>query len=256
MVEMGHAGSNVVVVSGEIHLATRATMPLDDGRMLHQLVASGIAHRAPPRAWARFLGLLASLGEAPLAGRPIRIGRIPGQSGRYVAQRKTHLTLTWRSGEWLASWQLEDSGRSPDLPLSQPARRGSGAAARRRVLRQKPDQRLLGAGAVSLRIAQQGKGPLGAGQRQRADPAGRRRSRHRALRQRRKAPAGGDGVQHRLVRGQFQQQRQRRDSSPCPDSQPSNSERVPEPGSRRIQLCAPSPVTGTAASSAQATGSP
>ena len=116
MVEMGHAGSNVVVVSGEIHLATRATMPLDDGRMLHQLVASGIAHRAPPRAWARFLGLLASLGEAPLAGRPIRIGRIPGQSGRYVAQRN-YLTLTRRSGEWLASWRLEESGASPDLPL-------------------------------------------------------------------------------------------------------------------------------------------
>ena len=124
MVELGRAGRDVVVVSGEIHLATRATMPLDDGRMLHQLVASGIAHRAPPKGWARFLGLLASLGEAPLAGRPITIGRIPGQKGRYVAQRNYLILARRKDGgkdggrdEWLASWRLEDSGQSPDLVL-------------------------------------------------------------------------------------------------------------------------------------------
>lgn len=116
MVELGRAGRDVVAISGEIHLATRASMALDDGRVLHQLVASGIAHRPPPRSWARFLGLLASLGEAPLAGRPVRVARIPGQKARYVAQRN-YLTLARRGGGWLASWRLEDSGASPELRL-------------------------------------------------------------------------------------------------------------------------------------------
>ena len=59
---------------------------------------------------------MADHAEALLVAAGARIERIPGQSGRYVAQRN-YLTLTRRSREWLASWQLEDSGRSPDLPL-------------------------------------------------------------------------------------------------------------------------------------------
>lgn len=56
----------VTVLSGEIHLAARGEMALSGNRRMHQLVASGIAHRAPPPAWARFLGALAALGDAPL----------------------------------------------------------------------------------------------------------------------------------------------------------------------------------------------
>ena len=116
MVQMGRAGQNVIAVSGEIHLATRAVMPLEGDAVLHQLVASGIAHRPPPQGWARFLGALASLGDDPVAGKHIRILRIPGQPGRYVAQRN-YLTLDRLSGEWHACWQFEISGRSPALAL-------------------------------------------------------------------------------------------------------------------------------------------
>ena len=86
------ADQKVTALSGEIHLATRAEMQLKRGQVLHQLVASGIAHRAPPTAWARILGTLATLGEAPLEGHPIRIRRIPSKLGRYVAERN-YLTL-------------------------------------------------------------------------------------------------------------------------------------------------------------------
>lgn len=110
------AGDNIVALSGEIHLATRATMPLGGGRVLHQLVASGIAHRPPPKGWARFLGALAALGDDPLPGRHVRIARIPGQPGRYVAQRN-FLTLERQDGAWRANWQFEHDGVSPDLPL-------------------------------------------------------------------------------------------------------------------------------------------
>jgi hypothetical protein len=109
-------GQQVTTLSGEIHLATRGEMPLGRGKLLHQLVASGIAHRAPPKAWARVLGLLAWLGDAPLKGHPIRIRKIPGQAGRYVAERN-YLTLERQSGNWSAAWELEDSGTSPALAL-------------------------------------------------------------------------------------------------------------------------------------------
>ncbi|MGF1553017.1 MAG: alkaline phosphatase D family protein [Paracoccaceae bacterium] len=65
-------GRDVTVLSGEIHLATRAT--LSGGRTpLHQLVASGIAHPPPPKVFATCLGVLAAFGEAPLPERPIRL---------------------------------------------------------------------------------------------------------------------------------------------------------------------------------------
>ncbi|MGB1209388.1 MAG: alkaline phosphatase D family protein, partial [Paracoccaceae bacterium] len=70
-------GSDLTILSGEIHLATRAMMDTG-GAPLHQLVASGVAHRPPPQAWARILGALAVFGEGPLAGHPIRIRPLPG----------------------------------------------------------------------------------------------------------------------------------------------------------------------------------
>ena len=114
-------GQDVTILSGEIHLATRATMSGEAGtgrrgRPLHQLVASGITHRAPPRAWARALHTLAALGEAPLPGHPITIHRIPGQRLRYAAERNA-LVLTRSGGDWRAVWEFEQSGPSPALAI-------------------------------------------------------------------------------------------------------------------------------------------
>ncbi|MEL6196761.1 MAG: hypothetical protein AAFT19_02835 [Pseudomonadota bacterium] len=112
----GETGSDITALSGEIHLATRAEMALGEDRVLHQLVASGIAHRAPPKVWAQALGGIASLGESPLKGRPIRIGRLPGQSARYVAERNS-LILERCGRDWRAAWDLEVSGMTDPLPL-------------------------------------------------------------------------------------------------------------------------------------------
>jgi hypothetical protein len=109
-------GHDITAVSGEIHLATRAVMDMGDGLHLNQLVASGVAHRAPPRAWARVLGALAWLGEDPLPDNPIRVERIPGQRGRYVAERN-YLVLERQGGVWSARWDLEASGMTPPLAL-------------------------------------------------------------------------------------------------------------------------------------------
>jgi len=109
-------GTDTTVLSGEIHLATRAEMPLSGGRTLHQLVASGITHPEPPAAFARGLGLLARLGDAPLSGRPVRIRPIPGQRRAYLAERN-YLVLERTDGAWSASWECERAGRSPALPI-------------------------------------------------------------------------------------------------------------------------------------------
>ncbi len=115
--DMAHSsGRNVTAISGEIHLATRAVMEIGNGLRIDQLVASGIAHRPPPGAWARLLDSLARLSEAPLAGYPIRIERLPGRRGRYVAERN-YLMLERRSDRWSAAWELEAGGRTPDLAL-------------------------------------------------------------------------------------------------------------------------------------------
>lgn len=106
----------VTVVSGEIHVATRAEM-WPKASLIHQLVASGISHRAPPKAYGRALGLLAGLGEAPLKGFPIRNLRLPGQRARYVPQRN-YLTLNRQAGKWQAVWNLEESGPTPPLALT------------------------------------------------------------------------------------------------------------------------------------------
>ena len=107
---------NVVALSGEIHLATRAEMPIAGGRTLHQLVASGVTHRPPPKAWARLLGAVARWGQSPLPGQPIRIRPLPGRSARYTAERNT-LSLERSDGAWSARWDLEETGPSPALVL-------------------------------------------------------------------------------------------------------------------------------------------
>lgn len=106
----------LTVLSGEIHLATRAEMGAN-AHCIHQLVASGISHRAPPKGYARGLGWLAGLGEAPLPGHPIRILPLPGQKQRYMAERN-FLVLERRNGEWQAIWHLEESGPTPPLALA------------------------------------------------------------------------------------------------------------------------------------------
>lgn len=108
-------GSEVTFVSGEIHLATRGTMASATGP-IHQLVASGIAHPAPPLGYARGLGLLARFGEAPLKDHPIRLHPLPGQRGVYTAERN-YLVLERRGGNWTASWRLEHSGTTPPLAI-------------------------------------------------------------------------------------------------------------------------------------------
>ncbi|MDN3518519.1 alkaline phosphatase family protein [Aquisalimonas lutea] len=107
--------SPVTVLSGEIHLATRATMAAKAGP-LHQLVSSGITHPPPPRAYARALGWLARLGEAPLTDHPIRLHPLPGQRTVYTPQRN-YLVLQRSSGRWLAWWELEEDGATPPLAL-------------------------------------------------------------------------------------------------------------------------------------------
>jgi len=106
----------ITLLSGEIHLATRAEMQLASGQ-LHQLVASGIAHPPPPQAYARGLGMLASLGQAPLPGRPIQLLPLPGQRRIYSAERNFLLLDQRHPGYWEATWYLEESGWTPPLAI-------------------------------------------------------------------------------------------------------------------------------------------
>lgn len=108
--------SPVTLLSGEIHLATRGEMTLSDGSVMHQLVASGIAHPTPPRVYAMGLGALARFGEAPLPGRPIRLKPLPGRIGTYTAERN-YLVVARSNGAWIAEWELEDSGRTAPLAV-------------------------------------------------------------------------------------------------------------------------------------------
>lgn len=106
----------VAVLSGEIHLATRGEMPFKDGTVMHQLVASGIAHPPPPRSYACALGLLAALGENPLPGQPVRLKSLPGHRRIYAAERN-YVVLERHGEEWSAAWELEESGRTPAMRL-------------------------------------------------------------------------------------------------------------------------------------------
>ena len=105
----------VTVVSGEIHLATRATMATRGGP-IHQLVASGISHPAPTRVYAWGLDALARLGEAPLKSHPIRMRTRPGRRTIYSAERN-FLVLDRRDGRWTAEWELEDFGTTAPLEI-------------------------------------------------------------------------------------------------------------------------------------------
>lgn len=107
--------SQVTILSGEIHLATRCTMAAS-GSPLHQLVASGITHPAPPRWYGRVLGALAMLGESPLPDHPIRLHPLPGKRSIYTCQRN-YLMLERRDGRWTARWELERDGPTPPLEL-------------------------------------------------------------------------------------------------------------------------------------------
>ena len=109
-------GSAYTVLSGEIHLATRAEMALGGGGTLHQLVASGIAHPPPPEVYASGLGWLAKFGEDPLPDKPIRLRPLPGHKRVYVAERN-YLVLERAGTRWTASWELEDSGRTSPLDI-------------------------------------------------------------------------------------------------------------------------------------------
>ena len=113
---MKRAGHDVTVLSGELHLATRSTLEVLPDRVLHQLVSSGVAHRPPPRLYARVLGLLSTLPESPLKGTRITTRRIPGQKSRYVADRNA-LILSRVGTDWQAQWLFESSGLTPGLPI-------------------------------------------------------------------------------------------------------------------------------------------
>ena len=107
----------VTIVSGEIHLATRGEMRTAKDGVLHQLVASGIAHPAPPAGWARALGALAYFGEAPLKGRPVSLHPLPGRRAIYTRERN-YLLLIRENGQWHGVWETEDGGPSGALALT------------------------------------------------------------------------------------------------------------------------------------------
>ena len=108
--------NSVTVVSGEIHFATRGEMPFGNGTIMHQLVASGIAHPPPPRLYARSLGLLAALGENPLPDRKVELKPLLSHRQIYTAERN-YSVLERHGEEWSAAWELEDSGRTPAMRL-------------------------------------------------------------------------------------------------------------------------------------------
>ena len=116
LIGMQERGIDITAISGEIHVATRAEMKGGDGRTLHQLVSSGIAHRSPPKAYSLGLGMLSRLGEAPLSGHPIRIRPLPGRFLSYTGQRN-FLVIERREGAWRAAWELERAGRTPWMEI-------------------------------------------------------------------------------------------------------------------------------------------
>lgn len=116
LAERMEAGAPVTVLSGEIHLAGRGEMTLRDGRVLHQLIASGISHPAPPRGYARTLSAFATWGDAPVPDRPIAMRRIPDLDRVYIDQRN-FLIIRRENNRWTAVWELEETGRTVPLAL-------------------------------------------------------------------------------------------------------------------------------------------
>jgi len=105
----------ITLLSGEIHVATRGTFETR-GKTIHQLVASGISHTAPPVTFARALGLLAWIGDNPLPDRPTKLKPLPERKGTYCAARN-YLTLSRDDTNWHANWHLEGIGWTPDLRI-------------------------------------------------------------------------------------------------------------------------------------------
>lgn len=75
----------VSVLSGEIHLGAYATA-VKDGARIEQFIASGIAHPAPPKAFAKGYGLFAAL-TGNRAGISVDVHPIFPGGRRYVADR-------------------------------------------------------------------------------------------------------------------------------------------------------------------------
>lgn len=107
----------VTLLSGEIHVATRAEMLMKNGGVLHQLVASGISHTPPGKGYARILGTLAAAGEDPLNGYPITIHPPKGMKHRYISERN-YLRLTRRDGKWYTDFEFEETGTNPEMMLT------------------------------------------------------------------------------------------------------------------------------------------
>ena len=98
------------------HMAARAQMQSRQ-RTLHQLVASGIVHPAPPAWYARLLGGLARLGESPVADHSIALRPLPGRSRIYTPERN-YLVLERAANGWCAWWETEAGGPTPALALT------------------------------------------------------------------------------------------------------------------------------------------
>lgn len=106
----------ITFLSGEIHLATRGELDLQDGSVIHQLVASGISHPAPGPGYPLILTLLSRFGESPLKGCAMRARRLPRALKTYVGERN-YLILAAEADRWTAQWELEISGRTPPLAI-------------------------------------------------------------------------------------------------------------------------------------------
>ena len=116
LAERMEGGAPVTVLSGEIHLAGRGEMTLRDGRILHQLIASGISHPPPPRGYARTLSAFATWGDAPVPDRPLAMRRIPDLDRIYIDQRN-YLLIRRENNRWTATWDFEETGRTVPLSL-------------------------------------------------------------------------------------------------------------------------------------------
>ncbi|MCF3972758.1 hypothetical protein [Paracoccus salsus] len=96
----------------------------------HRLAPFGLLLQGGNPGWRRDLPGLANLapdlrsegtrrrvmGEAPLSGQPIRIGPLPRQRQRYVAERN-FLTLQRQNGAWRAVRHRETGGSTPAMLL-------------------------------------------------------------------------------------------------------------------------------------------
>lgn len=115
---LARRGPRVSVLSGEIHLGAHGTAA-EDGAVVEQFIASGIAHPAPPRALARgyetFAGLTRHRAGIDIAMRPVA-----PDGRRYVAERNWLEVTARPDGALDATLHAERSGA---LPLSRGQRR-------------------------------------------------------------------------------------------------------------------------------------